>query len=405
MKNIIFLTTLTLWSMGKGSGGPAFTKTIDKYIDDGWNVYLISDEPQNAEYPKLDSEHNIQIKPSMFKSYGQLRKIGLLFRILDHAIANRRFYSCAEELIKTIGKDTCIYAYEIFGVKAAKKLSKKRSLPMISRFQGTILCQYKNTAVNRLRFYPHFQAISKKTDLVIMTDDGTQGDRVLDEVENNSKRLFLKNGLDLMNENIEAKYANFEREKFRESLGIKSTDIMMLTVSRLVPWKRVERAIDGLAASENKNLCLVIVGDGDCKNELRGLAEEKNVLDRVVFTGAVSHDEVYNYMMASDIFVSLYDLSNVGNPLLEAMTLGKCIVTLDVGDTFKLIKNRDNGVLLTYDTLPSLGKVLSELAQNTELRSALCNNAAKFAQENFYSWEKRMDIETEEVMSLRESRK
>ena len=34
MKNVIFVSTLPLWSLGKGQGGPAFTQTVKKYIDE-----------------------------------------------------------------------------------------------------------------------------------------------------------------------------------------------------------------------------------------------------------------------------------------------------------------------------------------------------------------------------------
>lgn len=400
MKNVIFVTALTLWSMGKGSGGPAFTKTIEKYIDEGWNVYLISDEPQNADFPQLDGEHNIQIRSSVFKPFLQIRKIGLFFRILDHFAANRRFYREICKLIDSLNGDTVLYAYEIFGVEAAVKVARETGVPVVSRFQGTIMSQYKNTVFNRLRRYPHFQALSEKTDLVIMTDDGTKGDKVLDELRNDSKRLFLKNGLDLMNLDINAMYAGFDRETFRKELGVSADETLLLTVSRLVPWKKVDRAIEGLASCRAKKIRLVIVGDGDCKAELASLVEKRNVSDKVIFAGAVAHDDVYRYMMACDIFISLYDLSNVGNPLLEAMTLGKCIVTLDVGDTSRLISNKENGILLNYQNLNSLGSVISELSENEGLRKGLGDKAANFAQENFYSWEKRMDVEFKAVSDL-----
>ena len=76
MSKIVFITTLPLWSMEKGRGGPAFTQTVKKYIDEGWEVFLISDEPSNADYTGLDAGHNIVLQPSRFKKYGQIQKLG-----------------------------------------------------------------------------------------------------------------------------------------------------------------------------------------------------------------------------------------------------------------------------------------------------------------------------------------
>lgn len=402
MPKIIFITTLTLWSMGRGHGGPAFTQTVKKYIDEGWDVYLISDEPSNAEGAELDNAHNICLKPSIFKRYGQIRKLGLLFRWLDHRVMTRRFIQAAERLLSENAAETVLYAYEVFGVEACRQLSEKYSIPFVTRFQGTILIGCADTAENRLRRYPHYQALSCPSDLVIMTDDGTQGNRVLRELGNTSPTLFLRNGLDLIEGDIPARIADFDTASFRAALGVGADETMFLTVSRLENWKRVERAINGFAefcrsSSAGK---LVIVGDGTARRELESLAGTYGLSDRVIFTGSVSHDAVYDYMMAADVFLSLYDLSNVGNPLLEAMTLGKCIITLDVGDTRSLIHDRENGILLTKDTLPTLGAVMLELSKSTALRQQLGAAAAEYAQENFYTWQERMDREFQAVASL-----
>lgn len=63
------------------------------------------------------------------------------------------------------------------------------------------------------------------------------------------------------------------------------------------------------------------------------LAHEMEVAPYVRFEGAVLHDQVTKYLDVVNIFLSFYNLSNVGNPLLEAMMAGKCIITLNNGDT------------------------------------------------------------------------
>lgn len=402
MARIIFVTTLTLWSMGKGHGGPAFTQTVKKYLDEGWDVTLISDESSNKDYPHLDKDHNILLAPTCFKKYQHLRKIGLIFRWLDHQVMSHRFYKTAKRVIGKETKDTILYAYEIFGVKASKKLSLELGIPVVTRFQGTILSQYANTLANHIRRYPHYQALSTPADLIIMTNDGTFGARVLQELGNQSPKMFLRNGLDLMARDIPAMKVAFDSNAFRASLGVQQEETMFLTVSRLVGWKRVERAINGLAEclKTQPDAKLVIVGDGDAKDDLMRLAAERGIADRVIFTGAVPHDDVYRYMMACDVFLSLYDLSNVGNPLLEAMTLGKCIITLDVGDTRSLIHNRENGVLLTVDTLPSLGNVMAELAEDESLRARLGDAASDYAHAHFNTWRDRMETEFQAVSKL-----
>ena len=401
MPRVIFVTDLTVWSLKQGHGGPAFSKTLKKYMDEGCEVFLISDVPSNAGYPELDTAHNIVVKPSLWKRFLGVRKIGLLFKYLDYFVSTRRLKKQAKRLLKNSCEDTVLYAYEIFGVKLCKKLSRRYGVPLVTRFQGTILAPYRNTAFNRFRHFPHFHALAEHADLVIMTDDGTQGDQVLHSLENRENVMFLRNGLDLM-ENVTQVRADFDRGEFRRGLGISDDRCMFLTVSRLVPWKKVERAIAGFADFCRKGGSgkLVIVGDGDSMGFLQNEAKAQGVEDDVVFVGSVAHDKVYEYMMACDVFLSLYDLSNVGNPLLEAMTLQTVIITLDVGDTCKLIKNGENGVLLSANGLPMLGAAMLELAGDAEKRALLSANAACYASAHFRSWRERMNVEYDAVCGL-----
>lgn len=405
MPRIIFVSTLTIWSMGKGHGGPAFYRTIMEYINRGWEVYLITDEISNRDFPCLDPEHLIYVPVSgRLKTLGQIKKLGLLFRYMDQAVKTRRYIAAAEEILTQSKDQTVLYAYEVAAVAACEYLARKYQIPFVTRFQGTILSQYHGTLGDKIKRYPHYQALSTKSDLVIMTDDGTQGDQVLQSLHNNSNTLFLRNGLDLLEANVHRGMDKNEKKRFRNAIGngVADEDCMFLTVSRLVGWKRVDRAIDGFAEFAKAGIPgkLVIVGDGDSKEALEEYARSKGIGASVYFVGAVPHEKVYDYMSCCDVFLSLYDLSNVGNPLLEAMTLGKSIITLDVGDTSKVITNEKNGILLTKEELPNLGQVMEKLAKDQAYRSRLEQGAKKYSREHLTNWTERMNIEYDAVSSL-----
>ena len=70
------------------------------------------------------------------------------------------------------------------------------------------------------------------------------------------------------------------------------------------------------------------------------------------------------------------------------------------GLTRSLIHDRENGILLTADTLPTLGKVLRELSEDPDLRQQLGSAAAEYARENFCTWQERMDREFQAVCAL-----
>lgn len=399
---VILVTDLDLWSMGNGKGGEAFTRTVAKYKEMGDEIFLVSDVINNKDTGLFSRDHNIVVKPVFLKKWIMARKIGFIFRYLDHKIENKRFEKKIETILNEKGtNEVILYAYEIFGVETCKRLSQKYGIPFVSRFQGTSMINFKYNNLNKMLRYPHFQALRTKSDLVIMTDDGTKGNIILDKIGNHSNRLFLKNGLELREDRIYERLMQCDRIKIRREIGIDDDEAMFLTVSRLTGWKRVDRAIKGFASFLEKggNGKLVVVGDGDQRNFLKSLADRLGINNKVIFAGAVKHEEVYNYMIASDVFLSLFDLSNVGNPLLEAMTLGKCIVTLDVGDT-KSVINGKNGVLLTESDLYHLGNILFDISKYDEARKKYGDCAREYAVEHFYTWETRMDLEYQEVSKL-----
>ena len=192
-----------------------------------------------------------------------------------------------------------------------------------------------------------------------------------------------------------------EEGQARTALNLMSQHVL-LTVSRLAGWKCVDRSIQALpnVLRRFSSTILIVVGDGPERERLERLALEVGVRDHVRFEGAVPHSEIPKYLAAADIFLSFYDLSNVGNPLLEAMMAGKCIITLNNGDTARFVKDGDNGILLEYSELVQLPDVIVRLLADSEEKNRLGANARRFAEKNFWDWEERMDKEIEDVEAL-----
>jgi glycosyltransferase involved in cell wall biosynthesis len=120
----------------------------------------------------------------------------------------------------------------------------------------------------------------------------------------------------------------------------------------------------------------------------------------VTFVGAVPQNEVQRYLWAADVFLSVNELSNVGNPLLEAMVAGRCVLTLDEGDTRDLIHDGETGVLLQSGEPEAIANALAGLARDPDQRRRLGTAARRMAERAFWSWEQRMDAEIDAVEQL-----
>jgi hypothetical protein len=86
----------------------------------------------------------------------------------------------------------------------------------------------------------------------------------------------------------------------------------------------------------------------------------------------------------------------------KAVLIVSALDFLNNGDTERFVRNSDNGVLLEYGLLPQLPSVIKALLADERRREALGANAKRFAEENFWTWEERIDAEVTAVPSLLE---
>jgi len=123
----------------------------------------------------------------------------------------------------------------------------------------------------------------------------------------------------------------------RKRLGLDG-DFVIGFCGSLKPWHGVHRLIEAaaLAAPAVPDLRLLIVGDGPARADLQGRARALGVLDRVHFTGAVSHAEVPDYLAACDLLCAPYepaaDFYFSPLKLAEYIAVGRPIVVSAAGE-------------------------------------------------------------------------
>jgi glycosyltransferase involved in cell wall biosynthesis len=157
-----------------------------------------------------------------------------------------------------------------------------------------------------------------------------------------------------------------------------STPVKVVTVGRLVPWKRVDHLIEALAGCAEAGL--VIVGDGPQRHRLEGIARELRMDDRVYFAGQRTKAETLSLMAACDLFVLNSTYEGFPHVVLEAMCLGLPVVATAVGGTPELVRDGENGVLLAPNANGALSKTLMKLVTSSEGRQRLAAGAQQTMQ-------------------------
>lgn len=145
--------------------------------------------------------------------------------------------------------------------------------------------------------------------------------------------------------------------------------------------KKPEYALRLAQVLYNKNITfeLTIIGDGDCKEDLKKLAERLSVSQYVSFVGAISNTEVRQYMCQAHLmlFTSNRD-EGWGAVLNEAMNAGCCCIASETaGATRFLIKDGYNGLVYHNDNVDEMCQKVLGLIDDFSEMQRLGENAYK----------------------------
>ncbi len=130
------------------------------------------------------------------------------------------------------------------------------------------------------------------------------------------------------------------REQAREFLGLPQDAWVVGNVGRLHPDKDQTTLIKGFAAALPQlptGSLLAIMGSGRLEQQLKNLAVELEVADRVRFLGQVANGR--RYFKAFDLFALSSDHEPFGMVLLEAMAAGVPVIATDCGGAKEVVED------------------------------------------------------------------
>lgn len=166
-----------------------------------------------------------------------------------------------------------------------------------------------------------------------------------------------------------------DRERLRASLGMSGTTL--LSVGHLIERKGHDLVIQAL--TELPQVRLYIAGDGPERNRLGEIARESGVADRVVFLGAVRHEQLRDYYGAADVLVLASSREGWANVLLEAMSCGTPVVASNVWGTPEVVAVPEAGRLMTERTPGALAQAVKDLLNHYPDREATRRYAEGFS--------------------------
>jgi len=315
----------------KGFEGSVAFRLFKGFIDKGHEVHLLIPKERNA--PKDFSYFGISIHEFRMPltRFGKNPISRLAWRLIYYFsfvfFSTRR----AMKVAKAYSKPHVIYGFGGHGCVTAYITGRLWRIPNITRLFGTFLHPYLSMKFRLRALLNHLEEVAAfkiPCRYLIITNDGTRGDQVARSLNVPSKRVkFWMDGAAFLHD------INIGAEKLRKELLIPRQAKVLVSVSRLASWKRVDRLIQAIPSivSHDNDVVALIIGNGPEREKLEHMSETLGIKKFVSFLGAVDHEDVKKYLYASDIFISLYDVTNVSDSLLEAMAGGVCIIALNSG--------------------------------------------------------------------------
>lgn len=149
----------------------------------------------------------------------------------------------------------------------------------------------------------------------------------------------------------------------------------IIAVGRLVEQKNHRLLIRAFKVVHDKfpQYKLYIYGEGHLREELTGLIKELEMEQFVFLPGQISN--IHQKMAESEMFVLSSNYEGLSNALLEAMSIGLPVVSTDCAGSNELIRDRENGLIVSKESEKKLVDAISHLITDKTLREKVASGA------------------------------
>ncbi len=257
---------------------------------------------------------------------------------------------------------------------AGVKYGQKHNIPVVATYHTHFASYAKYYNIKALEYFgwSYLKNLYNKCDKVfvpskpIMKELSMHGFRTID---------YLPHGVD-----TEMFNPGFKKENWKKDLGIYNKTALLFA-GRLV-WEKdlaTLAATYRILADKRDDLAFVLAGDGPVKEEL------KRQMPGALFLGQLSGEKLSTAYASSDIFVFPSTTETFGNVTVEAMASGTTAVCAREGGAYGIIDEGVNGLISSPRDPDDLAKNIELLADNSELRMRLSQNALNFARSQSWS--------------------
>jgi len=200
----------------------------------------------------------------------------------------------------------------------------------------------------------------------------------------NDRKESVYNGIDLSHFN-----PGIDGNKVRSTFKIGKDSRLIGTIGHFAPLKGYEELMVAMAEviREGFNIKLALVGDAiysnsnEYKQRLLSLIDSTGLRDRIIFTGY--RENIPELLASFDIFVLPSRSEGFGRVNLEAMAMGRPIISTFVGGIPEVVLDGVTGILVTPGDSKALAHAIMRLLNDSQLGETMGNAGRRRVEEHF----------------------
>ena len=212
----------------------------------------------------------------------------------------------------------------------------------------------------------------------------TNSDAVGSMFSGNGRRETVYNGIDLSHFNPE-----IDGFKVRAQLKVGRDTTLIGTIGHFAPLKGFEDLIEamGEVVQQEPNITLALVGEAiypnshRYKQKLISLVDSIGLKDKVIFTGF--RENIPELLASFDLFVLPSRSEGFGRVNLEAMAMGKPVISTIVGGIPEVVLDGVTGILVPPGDPKDLARAIMRLLHDTQLRESFGKEGRRRVEEHF----------------------
>ncbi|HLO13265.1 MAG TPA: glycosyltransferase family 4 protein [Anaerolineales bacterium] len=274
----------------------------------------------------------------------------------------------------------------ILGAEMVRLATALSRTPLIVSFHNDLIGEGLRASIFKL--YQSLSAhlvIQNATRLCVLSHDHFEYSRLRQSlVDSNLKIVELPNGVDLsLFHPLDT--GNLVRSKY----GIPETVKLVLFVAALDRAHHFKGLNDLLLAVQtlSSDIWLLVIGDGDLRKEYERQARELGVSSRVIFTGAVPHEDLPPYFRSADVTIlPSSQTESFGLVLIESLACGTPVIASSLPGVRTVVNHGSDGLLVAPNDPLALAEAILTILKDELLRQVMGRRGRDKVEER-YGWE------------------